>query len=172
MAFTSLTTTFSPPPNCLASFATIYDRTGGQMAGPVSTGSCLPPGYQANRGFFYSPGVCPYGYTSACSSLNEIGSLTQTAVTCCPTNFSCNPRVQYPLETTMGCTSPITSDIFSTTLYEVNSAGDVISTTVMNLTLGDNINAFSVQVRFTPPPITSASLVSPSSDNYHILSAA
>src|SRR3569833_23694 len=81
-----LTTIFTPP------------------CGPVTTGvgdvssSCLPPGfvdfYQAGNSLgWYSPGICPSGYTPACapSSFPNQGDLieqTETARLCAPLSVS------------------------------------------------------------------------------------
>jgi hypothetical protein len=82
----ALTTTFTPAPSCIASFSDLFILQGGAytVQGPVSANSCLPPNYVDTHGAYYSPGLCPAGYISAAQSLNVIGSLTETAVTCCP----------------------------------------------------------------------------------------
>src|SRR5256885_2077011 len=36
--------------------------------GPSNAPQCLPPNYQSSSDFYYSPGVCPSGYTEACTS--------------------------------------------------------------------------------------------------------
>jgi hypothetical protein len=85
-AVPALTTTFTPPASCLS---TVYSYGGSPDAhwdelGPADVLNCLPPAYQTTPGFFYSPGVCPEGYSQACSSVVAIGSLTETRATCCP----------------------------------------------------------------------------------------
>ncbi len=86
MSLGPLTKAFTPPASCLTGLFEITSV--GQFdyfqSGALTTGSCFPPGYKEARSNFFSPGVCPQGFTSACSSLNIIGSLTETAVTCCP----------------------------------------------------------------------------------------
>ncbi|KAE9369900.1 hypothetical protein N431DRAFT_469779 [Stipitochalara longipes BDJ] len=103
----ALTTTFTLAPSCIASFGDLFILQGGQytVQGPVSANSCLPPNYDDSRGAYYSPGTCPSGYLSAAHSLNIIGTLTETAVTCCPPSMSANPSPFSPWELTMGCTS-------------------------------------------------------------------
>ena len=82
-----LTTTFVAPPSCTTSFSHLYviDGKGAVVAGPVTANEdCFPPAYQNARYYYYSPGVCPSGYTAACSTTESIGTLTQTIATCCP----------------------------------------------------------------------------------------
>ncbi|KAH8896102.1 hypothetical protein GQ53DRAFT_9200 [Thozetella sp. PMI_491] len=50
--------------------------------GLVSTSTCFPSGYSFSAVF--SPGVCPQGYYTACSSVNTIGKIPETVATCCP----------------------------------------------------------------------------------------
>jgi hypothetical protein len=95
MAQLALTTTFTPPASCFGTGAILDVLTtvcAGTLAscqylvlGQAPSGSmtCMPPGYTPG-GNYYSPGICPSGYTTACWSLNPVGSLTETAVTCCP----------------------------------------------------------------------------------------
>ncbi|PMD57916.1 uncharacterized protein K444DRAFT_533093, partial [Hyaloscypha bicolor E] len=86
----SLTTTFTPPSSCLASFQTTgwsqsLTNLGFLFAGPVTTSGCMPDNFQFSSTNFYSPGICPVGYTTACHSSIPVGTLTETVVTCCPT---------------------------------------------------------------------------------------
>jgi hypothetical protein len=97
MAQLALTTTFTPPASCFGTNAIIDVLTtvcAGTLAScqylvlgqaPDGSKTCMPPGYTAGGDYFYSPGICPSGYTTACYSLNSVGSVTQTAATCCPT---------------------------------------------------------------------------------------
>lgn len=101
-----LTTTFTAPASC-ATATGLYQiwssssssRSGdGEGAtatyhyeqGPLaSLASCFPSGYDAaatGAGAYYSPGLCPSGYTAACSSTGVVSATaTETAFTCCPT---------------------------------------------------------------------------------------
>ena len=92
MSVGSLTTTFTPPSSCLAAISTIGWSSEGDggffFAGPYTTSGCMPPNFQFASTAYYSPGICPDGYTTACSSLNIIGAVSETVVTCCPTCVS------------------------------------------------------------------------------------
>ena len=82
MSIPALTTIFTPSPSCLSDLY-FYQPTDFYISlGPPSTSDCLPSGW-ALSGYF-SPGICPSGYAIACSSLNSLGSLTETVATCCP----------------------------------------------------------------------------------------
>ncbi|GAB1319344.1 Mid2 domain-containing protein [Madurella fahalii] len=109
MSLGALTTTFTPASTCVQSFSHLYinqTRTliGPAIAGPLSAGGCFPDNYDihiADR--YYSPGVCPVGYTPACSSSNTISStLTETVVTCCPSLMAC-VTPQWSWESTLPC---------------------------------------------------------------------
>lgn len=45
---------------------------------------CFPENYQAASDFFYSPGVYPFGYETACSSEVAVDGAAETRATCCP----------------------------------------------------------------------------------------
>ncbi|KAI8961431.1 hypothetical protein F5Y11DRAFT_226200 [Daldinia sp. FL1419] len=51
--------------------------------------SCLPSNFNPDNGYYYSPGVCPSGYTYACTEGVVSGTSLATAATCCPSNFVC-----------------------------------------------------------------------------------
>ena len=87
MSLGELTTTFIPPSSCISSFSNVYivGSLRYVAGGPVSTDGCFPSNYNDAQNNYYSPGICPARYTSACSSINSIGALTETAVICCPT---------------------------------------------------------------------------------------
>ncbi|KAI1359350.1 hypothetical protein F5Y08DRAFT_319852 [Xylaria arbuscula] len=49
---------------------------------------CFPSGFNPDpKSYYYSPGICPQGFTYACSG--NVGLPDVTAATCCPTGFTC-----------------------------------------------------------------------------------
>jgi hypothetical protein len=56
--------------------------------GSPEMSTCFPNGYGKYRSDYYSPGVCPEGFTVACSRLTTLESFTETIQTCCPTSVS------------------------------------------------------------------------------------
>lgn len=85
----ALTTTFSPSPFCTVDIYRINaTETEGwyfDHLGPLaSTSACFPSGWAPDSSVYFSPAVCPSGYTIACSSLLSLGSVTETRATCCP----------------------------------------------------------------------------------------
>jgi hypothetical protein len=95
----ALTTTFSPQPECTTDTWYIEYVTGEYYyttsipnslegwylsQGPTDWRSCFPSGYEAKTDFYYSPGVCPSGYSIASSSVLSIGVSSETRATCCP----------------------------------------------------------------------------------------
>src|ERR1700735_992507 len=98
MSFLPLTTTFTPPSSCLGTnniWNIIYSPSFDYFVqGPPSTyrSDCLPSGYKVPSSgdsdfTFYSPGICPSGYTSACPSTKTFGPSTVTVQICCPPGF-------------------------------------------------------------------------------------
>jgi hypothetical protein len=90
----SLTTTFTPSPSCLTDIykfnASSAVTVSGQLSslvyiqlGPTSTSDCVPSSF-APSGAYYSPGICPSGYTQACKGIVTSGTVTETQATCCP----------------------------------------------------------------------------------------
>lgn len=90
----ALETTFTPPAACFTTLEAYIDRNTvllvplGITATQSSYYGCWPPGYQqfavANTGTeqgYYSPGVCPSGFTSACA-VSVAGP--ESAALCCP----------------------------------------------------------------------------------------
>ncbi|KAI0152005.1 hypothetical protein F4776DRAFT_669845 [Hypoxylon sp. NC0597] len=90
-----LPTTFSAPTTCGTTTYTWFtggDTTIWEIAPQTSDDpTCLPPNWVVNG--YYSPGLCPYGYTNACSMTNNG---VETTV-CCPTNqnFGCYSTLAY-----------------------------------------------------------------------------
>lgn len=89
----SLTTTFTPASSCTVDLYNLpftgLQCVEGTVAVPcvfmhlgvdTSTSACFPPGWSDATSAFYSPGICPLGYTEACSQV--VG--TETRATCCP----------------------------------------------------------------------------------------
>ncbi|KAH8647798.1 hypothetical protein BX600DRAFT_518213 [Xylariales sp. PMI_506] len=142
-----LTTTFSPPSSCLSSFSDLYYTLSGAAlaVGPISTDGCFPDDFVPGSAHYYSPGVCPLGYTSACAYLNSIGSATETIVTCCPTSLYCNTAPGHSWETQMICESAITSLAGP---FTVVNNGVTSSTVSMTFSNGGAVNAYGYVIRY------------------------
>ncbi|ROW07861.1 hypothetical protein VMCG_03483 [Cytospora schulzeri] len=92
-----LTTTFTAPSSCATAIGVyqIWPESDSYYyeQGPLlSRTECYPNGYDASPSQYYSPGLCPTGYTAACSSTGLIShTVTETAYTCCPTaaDYTC-----------------------------------------------------------------------------------
>ncbi|KAF2736418.1 hypothetical protein EJ04DRAFT_159435 [Polyplosphaeria fusca] len=93
MSLGALTTTFTPAPGCTDDiYGIVYtDATSTthkyHSLGDPQTTQCYPPLYKPDA--FYSPGLCPHEWTSACGSVEMIGTLTETRVNCCPNGYVC-----------------------------------------------------------------------------------
>lgn len=81
----ALVTTYRPSGASCASFLQVDNPTNGWIqygeAGSKTT-SCLPTNFNPQEGLYYSPGICPLGYTYACAAEVERGGATEA--TCCP----------------------------------------------------------------------------------------
>jgi|SRR5271156_4282161 len=83
-----LTTIFTPPASC--SLIITYDGQFFWQGGVLQTGDpdCYPASFYSVVDSFYSPGICPHGWTSA-SAVAGTGALvfgtTETNAICCPT---------------------------------------------------------------------------------------
>ncbi|RDW80992.1 hypothetical protein BP5796_05690 [Coleophoma crateriformis] len=82
-----LTTIFTPPPSCSS---LTYDGEiiwCGQLSSTAGDHSCYPSDFSRAWYYFYSPRVCPHGWTSA-GSVSDAGALvsvsTETNALCCP----------------------------------------------------------------------------------------
>ncbi|KAK2019177.1 hypothetical protein LZ32DRAFT_686948 [Colletotrichum eremochloae] len=114
----SLTTTFTPAASCTnAGIAHIQVNEVQYylLQGPPATSTdCFPNGYDPDRTAVYAPGVCPSGYTEACSQLETFATVTETTFTCCPTQLkhSCltDTKERYSWQSTLACYSTITTE--------------------------------------------------------------
>lgn len=87
-----LTSTFQAPSSCTTSGPHIYQIWTGKESryeqGPLFTegSNCFPSSYDISPEKYYSPGICPQGYTAACTRTNPIQTTAaETALICCPT---------------------------------------------------------------------------------------
>ncbi|KAK6080644.1 formamidopyrimidine-DNA glycosylase [Seiridium cupressi] len=93
-----LTTTFTPPPDCTGGAVGVLRANSGSSyfltAGPGAS-SCFPSGKIPGYTEYYSPGLCPHGFTAACLTSSPLpqGNGIETVATCCPTvySFGCFP---------------------------------------------------------------------------------
>ncbi|KUI58398.1 hypothetical protein VP1G_05636 [Cytospora mali] len=153
-----LTTTFTAPSSCAtvtglyqiwpASSSYYYEQ------GPLLTRTdCYPSSYDASPSQYYSPGLCPSGYTAACSSTDVVSTtVTETAYTCCPTaaDYTCaDPAntLASSQSSFLGCTS-----LFAQALVLANvtaiSDGNTDLLRMMTASAGEGLGANSIAVRF------------------------
>ncbi|KAI1374846.1 hypothetical protein F4677DRAFT_158382 [Hypoxylon crocopeplum] len=113
MSLGPLTTSFTPPADCTASSALYWVNTVSTfywLHGPPLQSSCFPDSYSPYQNQYYSPGICPAGYTRACESVSTSGAVhAATRATCCPQgNYVCaqtSSSYSYPWGPTLGCMS-------------------------------------------------------------------
>ncbi|KAI2617501.1 hypothetical protein GGR54DRAFT_209272 [Hypoxylon sp. NC1633] len=111
--------------------------------GPSATSSCYPPGFEAPSGF-YSPGICPSGWESACGSIETIGSATETRAMCCPRGYSCMPSPDATATwSTLSCISANIGGPLSVTVPDVSNQQSMVVELDHIL-----INAAAVNVRW------------------------
>ncbi|KAJ4421136.1 hypothetical protein N0V82_003900 [Gnomoniopsis sp. IMI 355080] len=156
----ALTTTFSAPSSCASSTGISIVGCGDGCVwwaeGPVDLTSsypCYPSFYNPTLSHYYSPGVCPSGYTAACQSITKSSTVTETVQTCCPTalgyDYGCVVPT-WPWQSFLGCTvyeSTTVANYFdfpTVTSVDDNSTTHTTSTARSELGIG----AYGVEVRW------------------------
>lgn len=154
-----LTTTFSAPSSCTTNTPRIYQiHTGKEynyVQGPLfKPGSdCFPSGYVPSPSAYYSPGVCPQGYTPACTNLlpiqTALAPATETAYICCPTalSYTCVGKDE---NASLGCTTSFSRvhGVIGATVIKDGVTGDYGVFTESE----GGFAAHSIQVRFQEGP--------------------
>ncbi|KAI1406926.1 hypothetical protein F5Y13DRAFT_195924 [Hypoxylon sp. FL1857] len=118
-----LTTIFTPAPECSSivsgtsfkqilddGYTTIYKYL---SLGPNTTSKCYPRGF-ADPFDYYSPGICPFGWTLACMFIDYAASLTETTAKCCPRGYTCQSTGVTRGWSTLSCFSTAIPDISAT----------------------------------------------------------
>ncbi|KAF9894069.1 hypothetical protein FE257_009042 [Aspergillus nanangensis] len=160
IAIGPLTSTFTPPGSCLTDIyryavPTLQCKSGTttntchyKHLGPISATDCYPSGFTANptATYYYSPGVCPSGYSIACSNVVSIGATSETRATCCPSSFQCQTDTNAPVPWVK--TDSCTRTFADTSTYIVTSVGDDTQATTIITTSAGGMNAYGLQVRF------------------------
>ncbi|OKL62342.1 hypothetical protein UA08_02823 [Talaromyces atroroseus] len=153
-----LTTVFTPASSCLidlwqysatASGLECYVGTSQVQCnyvqlGPSATTSCFPSDWDYEPTAYFSPGICPSGYETACSSVTTFGTNTETRATCCPSGYSCQTGSDWPWYTTDLCTYHNPGPV--TYVYTTDLPG--VGTSTVTTSGSEGINAYGVQIRF------------------------
>ncbi|KAI4866523.1 hypothetical protein F4820DRAFT_244971 [Hypoxylon rubiginosum] len=156
MSLGPLTTSFTPPADCVASSALYWVNTASTFywlhGQPLQT-SCFPDNYSPYQNQYYSPGICPSGYTKACESLSTSGALaTVTRATCCPQgNYVCastSSSYSYPWGPTLGCMSVYRVDTETAfTTIDGTPRGGETAGTPMSIFAPGTIMAYGIVIR-------------------------
>ncbi|KAF8860665.1 hypothetical protein BDZ45DRAFT_304603 [Acephala macrosclerotiorum] len=133
----ALTTTFTPAASCTNDFYTNTESNWYSIGGPLAS-QCFPSGW-ASTSQYFSPGICPDGYTQACSSLNG----AETRATCCPSGYVCYTPTAFNFPG-QACASIFTSQI--TTTVTDGSALTVLLATLHTKT--EAVNGYGVSIRY------------------------
>ncbi|KAI1106456.1 hypothetical protein F4804DRAFT_30122 [Jackrogersella minutella] len=159
MSLGPLTTTFTPPADCTASSALYWVNTESTfywMHGRPGQSSCFPDSYSPYQNQYYSPGICPVGYTRACESvMTGSGPSATTHATCCPQgNYICastSDSYSYPWGPTLGCMSVyrVNTETSFTTI-DGTIGGDETAGSATSLLAPGTIMAYGVVVQNTP----------------------
>ncbi|KAI8627982.1 hypothetical protein F5Y19DRAFT_149775 [Xylariaceae sp. FL1651] len=155
-----LTTPFVLQPDCSAALETNFKYWSNSpsyylLQGPVGATSCFPSGYNGEYTQFYSPAVCPQGYTPACTAFQPEypgGASTETIYTCCPTKYAyeCRSRPWYEWQSTLECTVSEGLPLYTTITSLIEVSGRFVTTILTSIEgyEGEGLNAYGVQVRF------------------------
>ncbi|KAK4226994.1 hypothetical protein QBC38DRAFT_209622 [Podospora fimiseda] len=163
-----LTTAYEFPASCssvatqvfLVASATQQTNTAATrtlVQGPLFTDDpeCFPKSYQPEPTNYYSPGFCPTGYTTACSSIET--AKQETAVACCPEGnlkYTCGVNGN---QVSLGCTTTWGGGGAALSIEAVIPGG---STTGFDAPTG-GISAHGIHVRFRAGDPTAVSTSRP-----------
>lgn len=105
-----LTTTLTPLEGCLQTiYGQIFTDTTTHKyhsLGRSETSDCYPSDFQVKSDAYYSPGLCPSGWKSACGSVEVLGTAAETRAKCCPSGYSCQVFRGQPVAwSTLSCYS-------------------------------------------------------------------
>ncbi|KAJ6095651.1 hypothetical protein N7486_006397 [Penicillium sp. IBT 16267x] len=135
-----LTTTFTPPADCFTDAYHIQWWEGTDYYTPVSAtytwwwvslgardwNTCFPSGFSTATTSYFSPGLCPSGYTAAGVSELSLDSNIETRATCCPSGYNAQTGNGWPWYSDNPCTSSNTN---SDLVYVYTFNGAVTSET-------------------------------------------
>ncbi|KAF7941777.1 uncharacterized protein EAE97_006614 [Botrytis byssoidea] len=146
-----LTTTYTPTgSDCNQIFWSQNLKNSWLAHGAIGSGSttCMPSGFNRETAYYYSPGVCPTGYSAACSSYSTDSSATKTIATCCPT-YSIRPNYGCASFFTEDQTLSINSALFNTvTAASTTSYPVIYASTTITVTSGvDKVAAYGVIIQ-------------------------
>ncbi|KAH0565119.1 hypothetical protein GP486_001487 [Trichoglossum hirsutum] len=196
-----LTTHFDPPLSCLQHLTLSFvpspspsSTITGKTVQPAFADrrECFPSGFLASVYYgpanYYSPGLCPIGYTSACeptlpASVNGVKS-GESAWQCCPSTYTCDPY-SYNI-----CNSALNSRVTITVAPDGETVNQWQTITLPNANgdyslYGERLtvaNAPAVMIRFqssdlpflsnaATEPLASTTILSLTTDSTNILNA-
>ncbi|KAJ5676059.1 hypothetical protein N7462_008956 [Penicillium macrosclerotiorum] len=142
-----LTTTFVPPAECTTD---TYDISWSQSSGYTwwwaSLGAedwttCFPSEYEPTS--YFSPGICPEGYSAAGESQVTSSGEVETRATCCPSYYNAQTGTDWPWYTSNQCTS---SNANASSVYSYTVTVSGTSTVTQTGTFG--VNAKGVSIRW------------------------
>lgn len=162
-----LTTQYKPAPGCLSSvYGWKYTDDKGSthkrhVLGLLSTTQCYPPRYTTALDAFYSPGVCPLGWTSACGSTKDIEKMTETHAVCCPSGYLCVAATESHQFSTLSC-SRLELSMYPLIVPQVIESQTIYQQTALESMI---IEANPVRIRWKDGDFASASVTTHSHDS-------
>ena len=123
-----LTTTYTPTgADCTSTYLAANNDNEWIQYGQPDTTQCVPTSFTAFENYYYSPGICPSGYTYACEA--GVGTST-TQATCCPSGYTCRTGIDRDTDP-FACASTYTSNTYLTfEFYQFTSQTGGTATTV------------------------------------------
>ncbi|KAJ5111516.1 hypothetical protein N7532_002051 [Penicillium argentinense] len=175
MSVGALSTTFTPPPSCttqsngwwyydssnLGDYPTVT-TTGADIEwylslGPSKWDTCFPSGYKTGLSYF-SPGICPDGYTAAGQTSLASDNAVVTAATCCPYGYNAQTGHDNYWYSTNQCSS---SNTDTAAEYTYTQGG-----TVTSYSGSYGVNAKGISIRWKSEDFaTQTSTISSTSTN-------
>lgn len=156
-------TSFTPAPTCFSELTDTYQipslstpwnyKTSGNdiIGGPIILESaCFPLAWEPNPFQYFSPGICPYGYTAGCTStISTEFELTETGAQCCPNSWTCDTEERGPASLDwLPWIASYPCIYYPSGIFTVTSTGSGNNQTRVFTTSGISVNAFGVSIRW------------------------
>lgn len=126
-----LTTTYTATgADCQSTYLAANNDNQWIQYGQTHTDECVPSSFSPFENHYYSPGICPSGYTYACEA--GVGT-SSTQATCCPVGYACRTGIDRDTDP-FACASTFTSNTYLSVEYYKFTSETGGSTTAVNAT--------------------------------------
>lgn len=146
----ALTTTFTPSfGDCFSSIFYGTNSIGDwlQLGVPITTSSCLPENFGRDASLYYSPGICPSGYSYACTRATTSDANDITIATCCPSGYYCQTSIEQSQIFACLSSFPSAATLTVSSFYYIGPGSVDSDTTTVTVTSGETVRGYGPIVR-------------------------